>query len=57
MMIALVLGHHPFFPSPTATAQLDGIRSDVTTILANLPGLSFVPLLDFLAISYPLSLA
>jgi hypothetical protein len=57
MMIALVLGHHPFFfPSPTATAQLDGIRSDVTTILANLPGLSFV-LLDFLAISYPLSLA
>jgi hypothetical protein len=33
MMTALVFGHHPF-PSPTATAQLDGIRSDLTTIFS-----------------------
>ncbi len=40
MMTALVFGHHPF-PSPTATAQLDGIRSDLTTIFYQIsPGFS-----------------
>jgi hypothetical protein len=40
MITALVFGHHPF-PSPTATTQLDGIRSDLTTnFLANLSGFS-----------------
>jgi hypothetical protein len=44
MMIALkVLGHHHPFPSPTATVQLDGIRSDPTTnFLANLCGFFFL---------------
>lgn len=47
-MTVLVFGHHPF-PSSTATTQLDGIRSDLTT---NFLAISSFCFWFFWAISY-----
>jgi hypothetical protein len=52
MMIALkVLGHHPF-PSPTATAQLDAIRSDPQQFSSKSLWVFLFDFVVLLAISY-----